>query len=437
MNVVCSPRLKVMTVAAVAAGLLACQGDDGAAGAGGATPGATGASSGSAGAPGSSGSSGAPGSSGSSGAPAADGGSSSGDAAADAGPSHTPWVCKPAGTAAGSIASGAWQNVTANLAGMSSECGNLSFLTAKPDVDMLVAGVAQHGLWASTNGGGSWTQLGTGSGSAAITNRMSMAIYDPDHPATFWESGIYNGGGVYRTTDNGATFTQLGDATHDDSVGIDFTDPQRQTLLAGGHERSGRVLLSKNGGSTWTDIGPKLPAHSGFSSQVVVLDSKTFLVGTTFDYGDSMSTPGIFRSTDGGDTWTKVSPFFSGNAPLVASDGALYWPLNDKAWYDNGGLARSTDHGQTWTKVVPPNALSLRTPVELPDGRLVAIGPNNLMLSVDCGVTWSPITPTLPYPPDGFVYTRFQKAFFLRHFTCDNPVPNDAIMRFDWDYTKN
>ena len=174
---------------------------------------------------------------------------------------------------------GSWTNETGNLAGLGSECGNLSNLSSKPDEDMLIAGVAQQGLWASKNGGGTWTRLGSGAGSSTITNRTSEIVYDPDHPQTFWESGIYNAGGVYKTTDDGTTVLAQGMVTHNDSVSVDFTDPQRQTLLAGTHEQSGHLFLSTSGGAMWTDIGPNLPAGTGFSSQALVIDAMTYLLG--------------------------------------------------------------------------------------------------------------------------------------------------------------
>src|SRR5215510_14970547 len=95
-----------------------------------------------------------------------------------------------------------WTNATANLAGLNSECGNMSFLSARPDRDMLIAGIALKGLWAMNAGATSWTQLGQGAGSAVITNRPSSITYDAAHPDTFWESGLYNGAGAYRTDDN-------------------------------------------------------------------------------------------------------------------------------------------------------------------------------------------------------------------------------------------
>src|SRR5205814_8560277 len=235
----------------------------------------------------------------------------------------------------------AWANVTANLAGMQSECGNLTMVSAKPGARTVIAGVARKGLFASEDGGKSWQAMGTGAGSAMIINRPSALVYDPQHPEVFWESGIYNSGGVYRTDDNGKTFVQLGSAAHNDLVSIDFTDPMRQTLLAGAHETKRKLLLSKNGGQVWTDIGLSLPADSHFSSAPLVLDARTFLLGAC---GYGMGACGVYRSTDGGTSWTRATDLPAVGEPLVASSGAIYWAL-----IYNSGLARSSDQGQSWT----------------------------------------------------------------------------------------
>ena len=60
-----------------------------------------------------------------------------------------------------------WVNVTGNLAGMASECGNTPYLAVAPQPDMLITSVAKQGLWSSTDGGASWKQLWAGSGHAA------------------------------------------------------------------------------------------------------------------------------------------------------------------------------------------------------------------------------------------------------------------------------
>ncbi len=285
-----------------------------------------------------------------------------------------------------------WVNVTANLAGMPSECGNTSYLASHPSTDMLITTVAKHGLWSSTDGGTSWKQLWPAAGAQQITNRGSSMVFDPAHPATFWESGIYNGPGVYRTTDNGATFTALGDAHHIDSVSVDLSDPQRLTLLAGGHEQKNTLYRSADGGATWTNVGVNLPAGTNFCTNALVIDKNVHLVGCS---GYAGGTDGVFRTTDGGKTWTATTTASAAASPLWASDGTIYWSLI----YDHG-LIKSTDQGRTWTQTVQGGTLKTGRPIELPDGRIVAAGAKTLMISTDKGVSFKPLGDTLPFVPN-------------------------------------
>jgi photosystem II stability/assembly factor-like uncharacterized protein len=322
---------------------------------------------------------------------------------------------------------GPWANATGNLADMPSECGNTPLVSTQPDEDMVIAGVALHGLWASDNGGESWSALGGGAGSDTITNRPSSIVYDPSDPDVFWESGIYNGGGVYRTDDNGQTFVRLGDIGHNDLVAIDLGDASRRTLLAGGHEQSQTLYRSTDGGETWTNVGMRLPSGTAFSSYPLVLDARTFLVGCS-GWGDGMS--GIFRSEDGGDTWSRVSEEPANNAPLLASDGSIYWP---KVW--GGGMLRSTDRGATWEEVTGGGTITSVAPIELPDGRIATLSGSAVVLSSDGGRSWTEVTSMLPYGDSvGVVYSRQRRAFFIWHFSCGDRVLPDAIMRHDFDW---
>jgi photosystem II stability/assembly factor-like uncharacterized protein len=324
-----------------------------------------------------------------------------------------------------------WINATANLANMPSECGNLQLVSAKPDMDMLITGVSKQGLWASRDGGKSWSALGTGPGSASITNRITAIVYDPTTPARFWESGIYNGGGVYVTQDDGVTVTALGNITHSDLVSVDFSDPARKTLLAGGHEQSQTLRRSTDGGATWNNVGGGLPANTNCTSPFVV-DAMTHLVGCG-GYGGGPT--GIWRTVDGGTTWSQVTASGGAGAPLHASDGSIYWSSPGGA-----GLTRSTDQGQHWTDVAGAGVIAGRPLVELPNHWLATLGPSSVVVSKDLGATWSQATNALPYSDAvGVTYSGPQKAFFVWHFTCfgNTAVPADAIMRFDWDYTQH
>ncbi len=324
---------------------------------------------------------------------------------------------------------GTWKRVTGNLAGMDSECGNMSALSVKPDADTLIAGIAQKGLWASEDGGATWQALGAEPGADVITNRTTSIVYDPIDAARFWQTGIYSGGGLYETTNDGDGFYRLGDVEHVDLLSVDLSDPDRKVMVAGGHEAPQALFLSKDSGATWKSIGAGLPGDRSCTHPLVI-NAKTFLVGCS--YGGE----GIYRSTDAGESWTLVSEVGGSRAPLRASDDSLYWAAEN-----NGGLMRSTDDGKTWTQVTGHSVVTSTAPLELPDGRLAMLGTAALLSSDDKGATWHPISTQLPYgDASGVVYSAQQKAFFIWHFTCGFdgpvPVPDDAIMRYDYDYKK-
>jgi len=323
---------------------------------------------------------------------------------------------------------GEWVNATANLKGKASECGNLSFGTSKPDEDMLIMSVAQHGLWASTDGGESWDQLGSESDEEQITNRGSSILFDPDHSETWWESGLYNGTGVFKTEDNGKTFVP-GNIGHNDAVSVDFTDPRRRTMLASGHEQSHKLSLSTDAAETWTEIGTYIPDEAQTCPYPHVIDSDTFLLGCG-SYGGGKT--GIYRSTDQGEIWEKVSDLGGGSAPLLASDGTFYWSAEG-----TGGLTKSTDQGETWSDALGANLVSNGTPVELPDGRIATVSTKSVIVSDDGGETWKPASAAFPYAPRGLFYSAAHKAFYIYRLTCGtgtDAVPADGVMRFDFDF---
>ena len=118
----------------------------------------------------------------------------------------------------------AWVNATGNLANMASECGSLTLLSAVPGSETVIAGVAQKGLWANS-AGTSWSHLGSGAGSD-------------------------------KTTDSASTFHGLGSLFHHDYASVDFTDPNRQTLLARCHEQAQTVYRSTNSGQAPSPAPP-------------------------------------------------------------------------------------------------------------------------------------------------------------------------------------
>ncbi len=340
------------------------------------------------------------------------------------------------------IPTASWVNVTGNLAGLPSDCGTLSFLSGKPNQDMLIASVGLQGYWASTDGAATWVPLGTGAGSPPITHKTTAIVYDPAAPNTFWESGIYGELQSFKTTDNGQTFTAFpftgipADVQypyHSDSISVDLADPARKTILLGSHEAAKIVLRSTDSGQTWTNIGANIPSTLP-SNNVLVLDAQTYLVGCT-----NNDLAAIFRTVNAGATWTQVSSTGGIRAPLRASDGRIYWLARD-------GILRSDDQGETWTTLATGTVLQAQpayyapTPIELPNGKIAALGSRReILISSDLGATWSAATAALPFTQNLFnpnlVYSNFRKAFFYSHATCDSQVSADAVLCYGYDVT--
>jgi hypothetical protein len=297
-------------------------------------------------------------------------------------------------------------------------------VSADPWSSRIIAGVAARGLYKSDDNGASWQQLGTGAGSAPITHRPSNIIYDVDDPNKFWEAGIYSGGGAFATTNRGNTFTQLGTISHNDMISVDMHDPQRRTLLTGGHEQVQAVQRSTNGGTSWTNIGSLMPANSSFSSHVLALDSDSYLVGTWCGWVAGVC--GVWRTHDSGATWTQsASQLSPGAPPLWHSSGAIYWP---RGW--NGPLWLSTDLGVTWEEV----AGSLSSPVELPDGRILGLQNGNTLVVSANGRTWTQVGQQIPFQANGITYSAWTKTVYAWQWDCGPVVLPAAIWKAGFNY---
>ncbi len=223
-------------------------------------------------------------------------------------------------------AAGDWQTVGGKLP------GSPASIAISPDGGLMVIGVMRNGFYGSIDGGATWEKLGAGD-KEQIRSLCTDIVFDPKDPKTFWISGAYERS-IFRTNDCGKTFQPQGPLWHMDNVAVDFSDPQRRTLLTGMHESPGKIFRSVDGGKTWYNLGKARPGLEGFPSVYgpntpVVLDANTYLIGCLPGWMAARGNkPGIIRTDDGGLTWTKVSDAAPTGGALVAADGSIYWPAD-------------------------------------------------------------------------------------------------------------
>jgi hypothetical protein len=349
-------------------------------------------------------------------------------------PAATLPVVPKCGTPVATAPSDAWVSCTGTL-----DYGKVNIMVAQPCTSKVVAGLSHAGVYATADAGKTWTRQGDTGGATindgqtdTILNIPTSIIFDPATPTTFYEAGIYGWQdpwtkGVFITKDDGVTFQGFVDLgvqkqSQQDTVSVDFSDTQRRTILAGGHEQKvagGQGLFfSSDAGTYFDDIAPRLPQDVGFCTNTLVLDSKNMVVGCPASFSGGLST--IVRTSDGAATWAKVTtPKGAFGHALWASDGTILWPA------EGGGMLKSTDLGKTWT--IPAGATKVKYPAEeLPDGRILAGTSDHVVVSADHGDTWTNIGQALP-SDSGFTYSAMSKTLYIWKNGCKTA---------GWDYTK-
>ncbi|HEV2366222.1 MAG TPA: hypothetical protein VGS12_18740 [Caulobacteraceae bacterium] len=246
--------------------------------------------------------------------------------------------------------------------------------------DVFYFGAAAGGVWKSLDAGGRWTEIFEGGPTGSI-GAIAVAPSDPD---VIWvgtgenalRGDITWGDGVYRSLDGGRTWTHLGlaDTRQIGAILVDPTNPDIALVAAIGHafgpnaERG--VYRTADGGRTWT--------------KVLYRDENTGAIDLAYDpqnprivwaalwqmrrlpWNMSSGGPGsgLYRSADGGLTWTRLEGHglpagILGRidiAPSPARPGRIWAMIEAKA----GGLYRSDDGGATWTLINQDGRLTQR-----------------------------------------------------------------------------
>jgi photosystem II stability/assembly factor-like uncharacterized protein len=254
-------------------------------------------------------------------------------------------------------------------------------------------------------------------GPAMISGRISSVAVDPRNPAVIYVTAA--SGGVWKTENGGATWTPIFDKQGSFSIGVVTLDPNNpSTVWVGTGENNSQrsvaygdgVYRSDDAGRTWKRMGLEKSEHIGRividprNSDVVYVAAQGPLWA---DGGDR----GLFKTTDGGRTWTSVLAVSErAGVTDVALDprhpdvllAATYqrrrhvWTLIDGG--PESALHRSTDGGKTWRKIttgiptVQLGRIGLAVSPVNPDVVYATIeaagGEGGIFRSIDGGISW-------------------------------------------------
>jgi len=215
-----------------------------------------------------------------------------------------------------------WRNIgPANMAGRVTDIE-----AVEGDFATVYVAAASGGVWKSTNAGTTWTPIFEDYGTGNIGD---IAIFQPD-PNIVWvgtgESCVRNsvgwGDGVYKSTDGGETFINVGlsDTHHISEVLAHPTDPDVAYVAAQGHlwghtgERG--LFKTTDGGQTWDKLTDGLPDDNRTGASDLIMDPRDADVlyvafwqrlrqPHRFDSGGPNG--GIFKSTNGGRSWEQLT----------------------------------------------------------------------------------------------------------------------------------
>jgi photosystem II stability/assembly factor-like uncharacterized protein len=286
------------------------------------------------------------------------------------------------------------------------------------DPNTIWVGSASGGVWKTTNGGNTWDAVFAKQPTASI-GAVALA---PSNPNLVWvgtgegnpRNDITNGRGVYFSPDAGRSWRLAGleNVGQIPRIAVDPQNPDVVLVAALGKvwtpnpERG--VFRTADGGRTWkrvlfvNDTTGAIDLAFQPGNPRVVFAAMWQMRRYPWELVDGGAGSGIFRSTDGGETWTRLRNGLPEG--LVGRIGIGIAPSNPNHVYAvvesrAGTLYESTDGGDHWRLVSPSRAYSVRpyyfsqVVVSPEDENHVYFGSFNLMESTDGGRTVHPLDP--------------------------------------------
>lgn len=262
-------------------------------------------------------------------------------------------------------------------AGWPSQWGRISGRTRALAVhptnpDIVYAGASAGGLWKTTDGGANWNF----SGEEFSNNAFGAIAIDPSNPDIVYagtgESLLgynpttYSGDGIYKTTNAGDSWTKIGspgEKTHVTDILVHPDDPNLifATLSQGywhyGSPGTEGVWKSTDAGATWVKAINSVSSPS-YELEIHPVDHDIIYAGV----GGNGSVPGIYRSTDRGNSWNKIGS----GLPGVGTLNKMHFDIAEShpnimfviIYSSSPAVTRvykSVDSGETFTQQSPGN----------------------------------------------------------------------------------
>ena len=234
-------------------------------------------------------------------------------------------------------------------------------------------GAVGGGLWKTTDGGLSWRPVTDGQIKSSSVGGVAVSESNPDvvyvgMGETEFRGNIMQGDGVYKSLDGGKTWKHsgLGGVQAIARVRVDPMNPDLVYVAAFGKpyapssERG--VFRSKDGGKHWERVLFRNDSTAAVDLTIdprnpnVLYASLWQAYRTPWKSSSGGAGSGLFKSTDGGDTWTELTrnpgmpKGLIGKIGVTASGAApnRVWAIVEN---DSGGVFRSDDAGATWKRV--------------------------------------------------------------------------------------
>ena len=208
-------------------------------------------------------------------------------------------------------------------------------------------------------------------GPALMSGRINDIEMHPTNPRIMYIGAA--GGGVWKTTDGGATFSPIFD-DYVQSIGVVTLDPKDpdNTIWVGTGETWTRnsvsigngLFKSTDGGSTWKEITGFEDSERIASIVINPNNTNEIYVGVLGALWSDSETRGVYKSIDGGKTWNKIlyiNPSTGAGDVIMdpKNPSTLYasmWEFRRTGWsFNSGGLHsgiyKSVDAGKTWNKI--------------------------------------------------------------------------------------